>query len=116
MIKLFVVGFPSDLEEQELYEIFAAYGEVGSATIITDQETGVSKAYGFVTIDDAGAMKAVSDLDGGSIDNRTISVRIADQRVNAQRAFSTRVGLVVKRPQPIPVEVPGKRKRPRLQR
>ncbi|MBL4675551.1 MAG: hypothetical protein JKY70_05005 [Mucilaginibacter sp.] len=116
MIKLFVVGFPRDLEQEELQEIFARYGEVASATIITDQNTGTSKAYGFVTMDDAGALKAMNDLDGGMIDDRTISVRLAHQGAKAEKAFSTRGGPVGKRPRAVPAIMPVKTKRPRLQR
>ncbi|NCD72461.1 RNA recognition motif domain-containing protein [Mucilaginibacter agri] len=81
MAKLFIVGFPKDMKEIELVELFSVYGAVNTATIITDIETGASKGYGFITMtDDAGANRAIEALDGGSIDDRIISVRFADDK------------------------------------
>jgi RNA recognition motif-containing protein len=81
MIKLFIVGIPRDMDETELTEIFTPYGEVASVKIITEQESGISKGYGFINmLDTAGAGRAIEALDGASIDERTISVRIADDK------------------------------------
>lgn len=80
MTKLFVVGLPRDMEETELLEIFSAYGQVGLITIVTEKETGQSKGYAFVHMDDkAGAQRAIDALNGAEIDDRTITVRIAEK-------------------------------------
>jgi len=79
MTKLFVVGFPRDMDKAELLEIFSLHGLVDLITIITDKETGVSQGYGFVHMnDEAGAKRAIAALNGAEIDDRQLSVRIAD--------------------------------------
>ncbi|OOQ58786.1 RNA recognition motif domain-containing protein [Mucilaginibacter pedocola] len=84
MAKLFIVGIPRDMDEIELLELFSVYGAVNTVTIVTDQSTGESKGYGFVTTtDDAGAERAIAALDQAEIDGRTISVRFADNRAEA---------------------------------
>ncbi len=82
MTKLFVVGLPRDMKETELLEIFSVYGQVGILTIVTNKETGESKGFGFVHMDDqAGAERAIAALDGAEIDDRKISVRIAENKL-----------------------------------
>jgi RNA recognition motif-containing protein len=81
MTKLFVVGFPRDMDEIELLELFTSYGQVGIVTIVTDKDSGLSQGYGFVHMDDqAGAERAIAALDGAEIDERKISVRIAENK------------------------------------
>lgn len=48
MVKLFVVGFPRDMQAEELAEIFGEHGIVEKAVIVTDPENGKSKGYGFI--------------------------------------------------------------------
>ncbi|AYL94893.1 RNA recognition motif domain-containing protein [Mucilaginibacter celer] len=81
MIKLFIVGFPRDMEEIELVELFSAYGTVNTVRIITDKDSGISKGYGFLEmLDEAGAQRAIDAMNGATIDDREISVRIAEQK------------------------------------
>jgi RNA recognition motif-containing protein len=81
MAKLFIVGFPKDMDEIELVEMFSLYGTVNTVTIVTDMQTGASKGYGFITMgDDGGAERAIAALDGAEIDDRQISVRIAEDK------------------------------------
>ena len=51
-MNLYVGNLPYDLSEDDLRAAFAAYGEVASANIITDRETGRSKGFGFVEMPD----------------------------------------------------------------
>jgi RNA recognition motif-containing protein len=82
MAKLFIVGFPKDMKEIELVEMFSIHGTVNTVTIITDQQSGANKGYGFISMtDDAGAQRAIQALDGVNIDERTISVRFAGENV-----------------------------------
>jgi RNA recognition motif-containing protein len=81
MIKLFVVEFQRDMKEVELLEMFSPYGAVKSVKIITDKDSGVSMGYGFIAMEDeAGATRAIASMNGASIDDREISVRIADYK------------------------------------
>jgi RNA recognition motif-containing protein len=81
MTKLFVVGFPRDMDKTELLELFSLHGLVDLVTVVTDKETDVSLGYGFIHMnDEAGARRAIAALDGAEIDDRKISVRIADNK------------------------------------
>ncbi|RYZ95388.1 MAG: RNA-binding protein [Sphingobacteriaceae bacterium] len=87
MVKLFVVGFPRDMNEIELMELFSVHGVVDTLTIVRDQATNVSKGYGFMHMaDQAGADRAIAALDGFTIDERQLSVRIADDKQAASSA------------------------------
>jgi RNA recognition motif-containing protein len=87
MTKLFIVGIPRDMEEAELSEICHQYGHVASVKIITDIDSGQSKGYGFINmVDELSAAAVIKALDGGTIDDRTISVRIADRQQPPQQS------------------------------
>ncbi len=83
MVKLFIVGFPRDMEEIELVELFSVHGTVNTITIVTDKFSGKSLGYGFIMMtDQAGADRAIEAMNGAEIDGRQISVRVAvDKRV-----------------------------------
>lgn len=86
MVKLFIVGFPRDMEEIELVELFSAYGTVSTVRIITDKDSGISKGYGFLEMtDEAGAQRAIDAMNGATIDEREISVRVAEQKHQPQQ-------------------------------
>lgn len=83
LMNLFVAGLPYDMDNQELQEIFEEFGTVNSARIILDKETRRSRGFGFVEMpDSAEAEKAISGLNGSSIDDRTIAVKEAEDRGN----------------------------------
>ncbi|MCC8407517.1 RNA-binding protein [Mucilaginibacter sp. UR6-1] len=87
MTKLFIVGIPRDMDEAELTEICHQYGHVASVKIITDMESGQSKGYGFINmVDELSATAVIKALDGGTIDDRTISVRLADRQQPVQQS------------------------------
>ena len=63
---------------ESLQELFAEYGEVTSASVITDRETGRSRGFGFVEMpDDAEAQKAIDELNDTDFEGKTISVNVA---------------------------------------
>jgi cold-inducible RNA-binding protein len=75
--KLFVGSLDWNTTEEELKAFFAELGEVEEAIIIKDH-LGRSKGFGFVTyVDDESADKAVADLDGKELGQRTIVVNEA---------------------------------------
>jgi RNA recognition motif-containing protein len=81
MTKLFVGGLPYSVTDEELNELFAAYGTVASATIIMDRQTGRSKGFGFVELeDDAMAEKAIEEMNGKDVGGRSIAVSVARPR------------------------------------
>ncbi|MGY3212847.1 RNA recognition motif domain-containing protein [Mucilaginibacter sp. HD30] len=81
MIKLFVVGFPKEMDEPKLHTFFSDFGDVVAVKIITEQDTGMSKGYAFVDfMDEVGARLAIKELDGSSFEDRTLNVRLADKQ------------------------------------
>jgi RNA recognition motif-containing protein len=73
--KLFVGGLPYRTTGDELKDAFAKAGEVATASIVTDRETGRSRGFGFVEMaDDAGADAAISMWNGKEFDGRTLTV------------------------------------------
>jgi len=66
---------------ESLGNLFAQFGEVASANVITDRETGRSRGFGFVEMpDDDQARKAMEQLNGTSFEGQTITVNEARPR------------------------------------
>ncbi|MDP6625386.1 MAG: RNA-binding protein [Nitrospinota bacterium] len=77
-MKLFVGSLSYDLTEDALKAAFEAYGEVESATIIVDRDSGRSKGFGFVEMPDKeAAQKAIEGLNDTELDGRSIAVNEA---------------------------------------
>ena len=77
-MNIYVSNLGFDVQNEDLNSIFAPYGEVSSAKIITDRVTGRSRGFGFVEMpNDEAANKAIEELNGGTIEGRTISVTVA---------------------------------------
>jgi RNA recognition motif-containing protein len=58
--------------------LFAAYGEVTSAKIITDRETNRSRGFGFVEMpNESEGQEAINKLNGSTVEGRAISVNVA---------------------------------------
>jgi cold-inducible RNA-binding protein len=76
--KLYVGNLPYSVNDQKLNDLFASVGEVVSAKVITDHDSGRSKGFGFVEMaNDSDAQKAISKLDGHDIDGRNLRVNEA---------------------------------------
>jgi RNA recognition motif-containing protein len=79
--KLFVGGLSWDTNDDGLRTAFSQFGVVLEAKVVTDRETGRSRGFGFVTMDDADAAKtAMQQMDGSSLDGRAIRVNEANDR------------------------------------
>ena len=73
--KLFVGGLPYRTTNDELRDAFAKAGEVASASIVTDRETGRSRGFGFVEMaNDGDADSAIQMWNGKEFDGRTLTV------------------------------------------
>ena len=78
-MKILIRNLPRALLENELKELFKAYGDVQSCNVILDKTTGKSKGFGFVEISKVGNAKAaIQALNGKSIDGNTIRVKKAE--------------------------------------
>jgi len=77
-IKLYVGNLPHAMTEEELNTLFSEAGYVASAKIITDRQTGQPRGFGFVEMETKlEGQKAISMLNGRSIDGRPLSVNEA---------------------------------------
>ena len=79
--KLYVGNLAFSTTEAELRELFEEHGTIESVNVITDRETGRSRGFAFVELEDAGsAEKAMQALDGREVDGRTLRVNEANER------------------------------------
>ncbi len=80
-MNIYVGNLNYGIKEDGLRKIFEDFGEVSSAKIITDRETGRSKGFGFVEMtNDDEANSAIESLNGKEIDGRSINVSQARPR------------------------------------
>jgi RNA recognition motif-containing protein len=83
---LFIGSLAYSTTDDSLKAHFEQIGEVASARVITDRDTGRSKGFGFVEYtDEANNQKAVDQLDGKELDGRTISVGLARPKEDRPR-------------------------------
>jgi RNA recognition motif-containing protein len=74
-MNIYVGNLSWNLKDQDLSNLFASYGEVTSAKIVTDKFTQRSKGFGFVEMaDDTSAQAAITALNGSEVDGRNIVV------------------------------------------
>ena len=74
-MNIYVSNLSFNVQDEDLREFFTPYGEVTSARIITDRETGKSRGFGFVEMsDDEAAKKAISELNDATVEGRNIKV------------------------------------------
>jgi RNA recognition motif-containing protein len=78
--KLFVGGLSWNTNSDRLKEVFAKFGEVVEAKVVTDRNTGRSRGFGFVTFANADAAKQALSLNGEVVDGREIRVDFATER------------------------------------
>jgi RNA recognition motif-containing protein len=78
--KLYVGNLPWSTTEEELRQMFTEMGAVESVALITDRETGRSRGFGFVELDDEGAQKAISELNGKDMGGRALRVNEAQDK------------------------------------
>jgi RNA recognition motif-containing protein len=78
--KIYVGNLPWDTTEASLQEHFSRFGEVHSTAVITDRETGRSRGFGFIEMDEAGADKAIAEMDGQDFGGRALRVNEAQQK------------------------------------
>ena len=80
-MNIYVSNLSFAVQDEDLREFFAEYGEVSSAKVIMDKYTNRSKGFGFVEMpDDAAGQKAIAELDGGMVEGRAIKVMVAKPR------------------------------------
>lgn len=78
---LYVGNLSFNTSTSQLEALFAEYGEVADAQVITDRETGRSRGFGFVEMGSSeAAQSAISGLNGKDVDGRQLKVNVAKPR------------------------------------
>ena len=85
-MNIYVGNLPYTSNEEDLRRVFGEHGIVSNAHVIMDRDTGRSKGFGFVEMDnDDEARSAIEQLDGSSLDGRNIKVNEARPREERPR-------------------------------
>jgi len=79
--KLFVGNLSFQTTESDVTSAFEQCGAVESVSIITDRDTGRSKGFGFVVMEEEGASKAIATLNGSELNGRNLTVNEAKPMV-----------------------------------
>lgn len=82
-MNIYVGNLPYSITEDKLRAMFEQYGEVISAKLITDRETGRMRGFGFVEMDNADADAAIKALNKTELDGRTLKINQAEPRKSA---------------------------------
>ena len=79
--KLYVGNLPFEVTEDSLQELFQSHGEVTSAKVITDRDTGRPRGFAFVEMANSeDAQEAIKSLDGKDFQGRNLKVNLAKPR------------------------------------
>jgi len=81
IMELYVGNLPWSATDQTLTTLFAPHAAVDRVKVVMDRETGRSRGFAFVTINDEGAAtKAIAALNGKEVDGRAMTVRKAEPK------------------------------------
>ena len=85
-MKIFIGSLSYNVTEDDLRQAFEAFGQVASATVIKDEQSGRSKGFGFVEMPEkAEAQSAIEVLNGKAFKGRTITVNEARAHADNRR-------------------------------
>lgn len=79
-MSMYVGNLPFSVDQSSLHTLFAPFGEIVSARVMSDRETGRSRGFGFVEMETSAAKKAISSLDGTEFDGRKLRINEAEKR------------------------------------
>lgn len=80
MKSIYVGNLPFTATEDEIRDLFAAYGEVDSVRLMTDRDTGRPRGFGFVKMNGDDADSAIQALNGKHFGGRDLRVNEAEDR------------------------------------
>ena len=86
-MKIYVGNLPWRMTSADLEELFAQHGEVRSANVVMDRETGRSRGFGFVEMNDDGARSAIEELNETEVQSRRIRVSQARERSRDRKPY-----------------------------
>ena len=77
---LYIGNLPWSTKAEDLDEAFSQHGQVLSSRVISDRETGRSRGFGFVEVNDEDVEKIIAAMNGTELSGRVISVNEAKER------------------------------------
>ncbi len=83
-MKIYVGNLPWSTTDSDLEQLFAGFGPVTSASVVTDRDTGRSRGFGFVEMSQADGQKAIAELNGHTIESRALRVNEANSQPRRQ--------------------------------
>jgi len=87
MVKLFVSGFPLDMDEIELVKLFSMHGDVRTIKLVRDKKTRVCKGYGFIEMaDQQAAENVIAALNKQHIGDRQLTINIREEEESVAAA------------------------------
>ena len=95
MKNIFVGNLSFNTNEDELRQLFEAYGQVDRVSIMTDRDTGRSRGFGFVEMaSNEDGEKAIAALNGSQVGGRTINVNEARPKTERVAAVAVAAGAI----------------------
>jgi RNA recognition motif-containing protein len=92
-MNIYISNLSYNTDAGSLQELFEEYGEVTSATVITDRETGRSRGFGFVEMPNvAEGQQAIDELNETELDGKTIQVNVARPKTERSSGGNSRGG------------------------
>jgi len=79
---IYVGNLSWSTSDSDLHALFSQYGQVNSAHVIEDRETGRSRGFGFVEMDEEGARQSIEALNGADFQGRNLKVNEAQPRAS----------------------------------
>lgn len=79
-VKLFVGNLAWSVDDRELENLFSPHGEIVSARVVTDRDTGRSRGFGFVELETSDVAGVISATNGREVDGRQLRVNEAEQK------------------------------------
>ena len=80
-MNIYISGLSYNITDADLNDLFKEYGEVASARVIMDRESGRSRGFGFVEMpNEEEGQKAIDELNGAEYDSKVIAVSVAREK------------------------------------
>ncbi|MEQ8483875.1 MAG: RNA-binding protein [Pseudomonadales bacterium] len=76
-MKIYVGNLPWSTTDSDLENLFSTIGDVTSASVVMDRDTGRSRGFGFVEMSQADGQRAIAELNGHTIESRQLRVNEA---------------------------------------
>ncbi|OPX30077.1 MAG: RNA-binding protein [Candidatus Cloacimonas sp. 4484_143] len=86
-MNIYVGNLPYKMRDEDLKELFAAFGTVEECKVIMDRDSGRSKGFGFVEMtQQTEGKEAIKELDGKDIDGRNLRINVAKPKEDRPRS------------------------------